>query len=86
MMGAVLTTPGVRVPIENFGEYEIDYRGVFMADVDGWAAHVTVYGPSANPMHRDPVMPDQRVAIEQVFASEQEAEAAAREAALAMLA
>ena len=74
------------MPVETFGEYEIDYSGVFMADVDGWAAHVTVYGPSANQMHRNPVMPDQRVAVEQVFATEQEAEAAAREAALAMLA
>ena len=74
------------MPLETFGDYEVDYSGVFMADVDGWAAHVTVYGPSANPMHRDPVMPKQRVAIEQVFASEQEAEAAAREAALGMLA
>ncbi len=71
---------------ETIGEYEIEYKGVLMADVDGWAAHVTVYGPSANEMHRHPVIPDQRVAVEHVFASEQEAEAAAREAALAMLA
>ena len=73
------------MPIETIGEYEIDYRGMFLTDVDGWAAHVTVYGPSCNPMHREPVMPDQRVAIEQVFATEQEAEAAARVAALEML-
>ena len=71
---------------ETIGEYEIEYKGVLMTDVDGWAAHVTVYGPSANEMHRNPVIPDQRVAVEHVFASEQEAEAAAREAALAMLA
>ena len=85
MMGAETTTGRTSVPIETIGEYEIEYSGVLMADVDGWAAHVTVYGPSPNQMHRHPVLPDQRVAVEQVFATEQEAEAAAKEAALAML-
>lgn len=71
---------------ETIGEYEIEYIGVLLTDVDGWAAHVTVYGPQVNEMHRNPVVPGQRVAVEQVFATEQEAEAAAREAALGMLA
>lgn len=71
---------------ETVGEVEIDCSGVHMDDVDGWAAWVTIYGPSTNPMHRNSIVPAQRVALEQVFATEAEAEAAAREAALLMVA
>ena len=74
------------MPTEQIGEYEIDFAGVKLNDVDGWGAYVTVYGPSTNPMHRNAIVPNQRVAVEQVFASEQEAQAAAQAAARAMLA
>ena len=70
---------------ESVGEYEIDYSGMRLDDVDGWAAWVTIYGPSPNPMHRNSIVPAQRVAVEQVFGTEDEAEQAARQAALAML-
>jgi hypothetical protein len=70
---------------ETLGEYEIDYSGVRLTDVDGWAAWVTIYGPSSNPMHRNSIVPAQRVALEQVFESEQAAAEQARVAAVAML-
>lgn len=70
---------------ETIGEYEIEYSGVHMADVDGWAAWVTIYGPSSNPMHRNSIVPAQRVTVEQVYPTEQEAQAQARTVALAML-
>lgn len=73
------------MPTEQIGDYEIDYAGERLTEVEGWAAFVTVYGPSANPMHRNALVPHQRVAVEQVFASEQAALAEARVAALAML-
>jgi hypothetical protein len=73
------------VPTEQSGEYEIEYMGVKLDDVDGWAAQVTIYGPSTNPMHRNAIVPQQRVAVEQVFATVQEAEAEALRAAHAML-
>lgn len=73
------------MPTEQIGEYEIEYEGVKMTDVDGWGAYVTIYGPSANPMHRNSIVPNQRVAVETVFASEDEARDEARKAALAML-
>ncbi len=73
------------MPTEQIGEYEIEYQGVKMTDVDGWAAYVTIYGPSANPMHRNSIVPNQRVAVEKVFATEDEASGEARKAALAML-
>jgi hypothetical protein len=67
------------------GDYEIEYSGVRLTDVDGWAAYVTIYGPSPNPMHRNSIFPAQRVAVEHVFGSEAEAEAEARKVALAMI-
>jgi len=70
---------------EQIGDYEIEYAGEHLADVDGWAAFVTVYGPSTNPMHRNALVAHQRVAVEQVFASEDEALREARVAALALL-
>jgi hypothetical protein len=73
------------VPTEQLGEYEIDYSGVRLTDVDGWAAFVTVYGPSPNPMHRNSIVPAQRVAVEVVFDTEADAEAEARKVALTML-
>jgi hypothetical protein len=73
------------VPTEQLGDYEIDYSGVKLTDVDGWAAQVAIYGPSANPMHRNSIVPPQRVAVEHVFATEAEAEAEAHKAALEML-
>lgn len=73
------------MPTETIGDYEIEYAGMPLPEGEGWGAYLTVYGPSHNPMHRNTIFPTQRVAVETVFASEQEAQAQAREAALAML-
>jgi hypothetical protein len=73
------------LPTEQIGDHEIEYAGEKLTDVDGWAAWVTIYGPSTNPMHRNSIVPHHRVAVDQVFASEQEAEAEAYKAALALI-
>ena len=73
------------MPLEIKGDYEIDYSGMWLPDVQAWAAHVAIYGPSPNPMHRNSIMPPQRVAVDRVFPSEADAEQEARTAALAML-
>ena len=70
---------------EQIGDYEIEYAGERLVDMEGWAAFVTVYGPSTNPMHRNALIPHQRVAVEQVFDSEESAQGEARTAALSML-
>ena len=70
---------------EQLGEYEFDYSGVRMTDVDGWGAYVAIYGPSPNPMHRNPIFHTQRVAVGAVFHSQEEAAAEAHKVALAML-
>lgn len=70
---------------EQIGDYEIEYTGVHVPESAGWAAWVEIFGPSPNPMHRQPVFPFQHVAIETSFASEQEAEQAARRIAVEMI-
>ena len=70
---------------EQIGEYEIQYTGVHVPESNGWAAWVEIFGPSHNPMHRQPVFPFQHVAVETSFATEQEAQEAARQIARDMV-
>lgn len=70
---------------EQIGDYEIEYTGVHVSESSGWAAWVQIFGPSPNPMHRQALVPSQQVALETSFASEQEAELAARQIAVEMV-
>jgi hypothetical protein len=63
---------------EQLGQYEIEYSGVRLPDVDGWAAWLEIFGPTHNPMHRNAIFPAQRVALETLFATQHEAETEAR--------
>ena len=73
------------MPSEKIGAYEVEYSAVLAADGKGWVAHVAVYGRSTNPMHRNCLFPDQRVSLEAVFNTSEEAEAEARRAAADLL-
>jgi hypothetical protein len=66
---------------ETIGAYEIEYSGVPLSNHEGWGAWVTVYGPCNNPMHRNPIFPGHRVALESRFATESEAELEAKKIA-----
>lgn len=70
---------------ETIGEYEIEYTGIRLPEQEGWAAHLTIYGPSHNPMHRNTIFPPQRVSVEHVYDSEAAAEAEARRVGLSMI-
>lgn len=70
---------------EQIGEYEIEYSAMQLPDSEGWAAYLTIYGPSSNPMHMNNVFPNQRVSADAVFPNEAAAEAEARKVALSML-
>lgn len=74
------------MPVEHVGDYEIEYAGVKLASAeDDWAATVTIFGPSCNPMHRNALFPCQRVLMETVFHDEKSAEQEALKAAVEML-
>jgi hypothetical protein len=59
---------------EQIGEYEIECAGIPLATGEGWAAHLSIFAPSRNPMHRNNVFPDQRVSIDTIFPTEADAE------------
>lgn len=65
------------MPSEKIGSYELEYSAAAAADGNGWVAHVAIYGDSSNPMHRNSLFPEQRVSLEAVFETSQEAEAEA---------
>lgn len=73
------------MPSEKIGEYEIEYSGVRLAGSEDWAAYVTIYGPSPNPMHRNSIVPTQRVSVNNVFPTEDAAAAEARRVAISMV-
>jgi hypothetical protein len=73
------------MPTENRDGFEIEYDGVELTETPGWAAQVKIIGPSTNPMHRSVVFEQQRVALESVFPSREEARKQALAIALDML-
>jgi hypothetical protein len=77
--------PEIAMPTETIGEYEIEYSGIQLPDSEDWGANLAIYGPSCNPMHRNDIFPSQRVAVDTVFHTEQEAEAEARVFAISMI-
>lgn len=70
---------------EIIGDYEIQYSGIPVPDTDNWTATLAIYAPSTNPMHRNNIFPSQRVAVDSIFPTEQEAEAAARAFGISMI-
>lgn len=73
------------MPTEHMGDYEIEYSGVRVIGGEEWVANVAIFGPSHNPMHRNPVFPSQRVLADQTFGDEKSAEQGALRAAHALL-
>lgn len=73
------------MPIEQVGNYEIEFTGVALELDIGWGAYLAIYAPSTNPMHQTPIFPLQRVALETSFSSEAAAAAEARRIGLAKL-
>lgn len=73
------------MPSEKIGEYEVECSAVELIGAPGWVAHLAIYGHSPNPMHRNNVFPDQRVSLDAVFSTKEEAEAEAHRVALTML-
>jgi hypothetical protein len=73
------------MPSEQIDGYEIEYAGMPLANAEGWGAQVAIFAPSSNPMHRNCVFAEQRVALETVFPTQAAAEEAAHQHALLIL-
>ncbi|PUA20018.1 hypothetical protein [Glaciimonas sp. PCH181] len=73
------------MPSTTIGTYEIEYSGVLLPDSEHWAAYVTIFAPSPNPMHRNNIFPNQRVSVEHIFSTQAEAEQEALKIATEMI-
>ena len=73
------------MPSEHIGRYEVEYFAVKLTQRQVWTAHVAIFGPSRNPMHRQCVFPDQRVCVEHTYPSKEEAEEEARRYAYSVM-
>ncbi|HEY6772633.1 MAG TPA: hypothetical protein VN019_06835 [Oxalicibacterium sp.] len=73
------------MPYETIGDHEIEYEAEQIGGTEQWAAYLTIYGPSTNPMHRNNIFPRQHVCVEEVFMTKEEAEAGALRAAETLL-
>jgi len=73
------------MPTERLGDYEIEYAGVRVIGSDDWVAQVAIFGPSANPMHRNAVFPSQRVLADKTFHDERSAQDGALQVAHELL-
>ncbi|TYQ21441.1 UNVERIFIED_ORG: hypothetical protein JN05_00401 [Zoogloea ramigera] len=73
------------MPIKTIDEYQVEYMAEPLEGSDQWGAFVAISAPSATPMHMNVIHGRQRVAADQVFGTEAEAEGAAEQAALALL-
>jgi hypothetical protein len=73
------------MPNTTIVEHEVDYEAEQIAGTEQWAAYLTVYGPSINPMHRNTLFPRQHVAVDEVFMTKEAAEAGALAAAEKLL-
>jgi hypothetical protein len=81
----MISTCEAAMTSEQIGDYEIEYSGFQVPGSEDWAAYLTIYGPSTNPMHMNAVFPHQRVCIDSLFPTEQAAEAEARKIAMSMI-
>jgi hypothetical protein len=73
------------MPDTTIADHEIEYEGVPVAGTQQWAAYLTIYGPSTNPMHRNSLFPRQHVAVDEVFLTKEAAEEGALKVAKSLL-
>jgi hypothetical protein len=73
------------MPYATIAGHEIEYEGVQVAGTPQWAAYLTIYGASTNPMHRNSIFPRQHVAADEVFMTKEAAEEGALQAAKVLL-
>ena len=73
------------MPTEYIGEYLVEYSGEPLRFGEGWAAYLAIYDVSRNPAFRASIIPRQRVCLEMVFVTQEDAAERAREVAIAKI-
>ena len=73
------------MPAKDIDGYEVEFTGEALEGTSQWGAFVSIFAPSANPMHMTPVCPKRRVSADLTFLDQHSAEAEAERAAMKIL-
>ncbi|MYN01025.1 hypothetical protein GTP41_02830 [Pseudoduganella sp. DS3] len=73
------------MPIKIIDGYEVEFTGEALEGAAQWGAFVSIFAPSANPMHLMHIVPKRRVSADQVFSDQHAAELEAERAASLIL-
>lgn len=73
------------MPAKNIDSYLIEFTGELLEGSEQWAAYVSIFSPSDNPMHMNNIYPKQRVSAELTLPDQLAAEAEAERAASIIL-
>jgi hypothetical protein len=73
------------MPTKNIDSYLVEFTGELLEGSEQWAAYVSIFAPSDNPMHMTNIYPKQRVSADLALSDQQVAEAEAERAASIIL-
>jgi hypothetical protein len=73
------------MPNKTIDGYEIEFTGEPLEGTRQWGAYVSIFAPSANPMHLTHICPKRRVSADLALMDQHAAEAEAERAAMAIL-
>lgn len=74
------------MPTKSIDGYEVEFTGELLEGSGQWGAFVSIFAPSANPMHLTHIVPKRRISADLKFSNQRAAEAEAERAALAIVA
>ncbi|WP_342118418.1 hypothetical protein [Pseudoduganella sp. OTU4001] len=73
------------MPTKIIDGYELEFTGERLEGTGQWGAYVSIFAPSANPMHLTHIVPKRRVSADLQLLDQHSAEAEAERAALLIL-
>jgi hypothetical protein len=73
------------MPTKSVDGYEIEFTGELLEGTKQWGAYVSIFAPSANPMHMTHIYPKRRVSADLTLMDQRAAEAEAERAALKII-
>ena len=73
------------MPIKIVDSYEVEFTGEPLEGTTQWGAYVSIYAPSANPMHMTAIRAKRRVSADHTFLDQHAAQAEAELVAMTML-
>lgn len=73
------------MPSKTIDSYVLEFTGELLEGTEQWGAYVSIFAPSANPMHMMNVYPKRRVSPDLTLSDQRVAEAEAERAASLIL-